>query len=165
MSPSLVSPKRLTMTLTTWIGHLGSNLPSKRHKKPSDPQRSKLLATSPMESESSNWWVEVLDLLPHMPLGSGDVDLCLVPEVPIVLEGKNGCLPQFIQTHKEEGVCCHCCCGGSRWGNIGHVHRNRCEWEQETAPNWWIFEKRLWKSISKRRERPQQWNTLIQAIW
>jgi len=45
-------------------------------------------------------------------LGSGDVDLCLVPEVPIVLEGKKGCMPH-LQTREEEGVCCDCCGRGS----------------------------------------------------
>jgi len=36
-------------------------------------------------------------------LGSGDVDLCLVPEVPIVLEGKNGCLRHLYKRVKKKG--------------------------------------------------------------
>jgi len=36
-------------------------------------------------------------------LGSGDVDLVLVPEVPIVLEGPNGILPFLRQRLKEQG--------------------------------------------------------------
>jgi len=36
-------------------------------------------------------------------LGSGDVDLCLVPEVPIVLEGEKGCLPHLWNIVKQKG--------------------------------------------------------------
>jgi 6-phosphofructokinase 1 len=36
-------------------------------------------------------------------LGSGDVDLCLVPEVPIVLEGEIGCLPHLYRRVKSKG--------------------------------------------------------------
>jgi len=39
----------------------------------------------------------------HAVMGSGDVDLCLVPEVPIVLEGERGCLPFLMQRVKEKG--------------------------------------------------------------
>ncbi len=39
----------------------------------------------------------------HATLGSGDVDLCLVPEVPIVLEGETGCLPHLWNRVKEKG--------------------------------------------------------------
>jgi 6-phosphofructokinase 1 len=39
----------------------------------------------------------------HATMGSGDVDLCLVPEVPIVLEGPNGCLPFLYKRVKEQG--------------------------------------------------------------
>lgn len=39
----------------------------------------------------------------HSTLGSSDVDLCLVPEVPIVLEGANGCLPHLERVVKEKG--------------------------------------------------------------
>lgn len=39
----------------------------------------------------------------HATLSSGDVDLCLVPEVPIVLEGANGCLPHLYQVVKSKG--------------------------------------------------------------
>jgi len=35
--------------------------------------------------------------------GSGDVDLCLVPEVDIVLEGPDGCLPHLRRRVKEQG--------------------------------------------------------------
>lgn len=30
-------------------------------------------------------------------MASGDVDLCLVPESPIVLEGPKGCLPHIMK--------------------------------------------------------------------
>lgn len=33
----------------------------------------------------------------------GDVDLCLVPEVAIELEGENGCLPFLKQRVAEQG--------------------------------------------------------------
>eukprot|EP00979_Chaetoceros_neogracilis_P004092 scaffold712_cov255-Chaetoceros_neogracile.AAC.8 len=36
-------------------------------------------------------------------LGSGDVDLCLVPEVPTVLEGDFGCLPHIYKCVKQKG--------------------------------------------------------------
>lgn len=36
-------------------------------------------------------------------LGSGDVDLCLVPEVPIILEGELGCLPHLYNRVKDKG--------------------------------------------------------------
>jgi Phosphofructokinase len=39
----------------------------------------------------------------HATMSSGDVDLCLVPEVPIVLEGENGCLPHIRRRVKEQG--------------------------------------------------------------
>lgn len=39
----------------------------------------------------------------HATLGSGDVDLCLVPEVPIVLEGTMGCLPHLWNRVKKKG--------------------------------------------------------------
>lgn len=39
----------------------------------------------------------------HATLASGDVDLCLVPEVPIVLEGERGCLPHLVQRVHEKG--------------------------------------------------------------
>jgi len=39
----------------------------------------------------------------HATLGSGDVDLCLIPEVPIVLEGESGCLPHLWKRVKEKG--------------------------------------------------------------
>ena len=39
----------------------------------------------------------------HATLGSGDVDLCLIPEVPIVLDGPNGCLPHIRRRVKEQG--------------------------------------------------------------
>ena len=34
---------------------------------------------------------------------AGDVDLCLVPEVAIELEGVNGCLPFLMQRIAEQG--------------------------------------------------------------
>ena len=39
----------------------------------------------------------------HATMASSDVDLCLVPEVPIVLEGENGCLPYLMRRVKEQG--------------------------------------------------------------
>lgn len=39
----------------------------------------------------------------HAALASGDVDLCLVPECRIELEGENGCLPFLMQRVKENG--------------------------------------------------------------
>ncbi len=39
----------------------------------------------------------------HATMSSGDVDLCLVPEVPIVLDGENGCLPHIMRRVKEQG--------------------------------------------------------------
>ena len=39
----------------------------------------------------------------HATMSSGDVDLCLVPEVPIVLEGKHGCLPHIMRRVAEQG--------------------------------------------------------------
>eukprot|EP00571_Detonula_confervacea_P013653 CAMPEP_0172310932 /NCGR_PEP_ID=MMETSP1058-20130122/13241_1 /TAXON_ID=83371 /ORGANISM="Detonula confervacea, Strain CCMP 353" /LENGTH=531 /DNA_ID=CAMNT_0013023943 /DNA_START=33 /DNA_END=1628 /DNA_ORIENTATION=- len=39
----------------------------------------------------------------HATLGSGDVDLCLIPEVPIILDGPVGCLPHLWNRVKEKG--------------------------------------------------------------
>lgn len=39
----------------------------------------------------------------HATMSSSDVDLCLVPEVPLVLEGPNGCLPHIRRRVKEQG--------------------------------------------------------------
>jgi 6-phosphofructokinase 1 len=39
----------------------------------------------------------------HATLGSADVDLCLLPEVPIVLEGDLGCLPFLYRRVKQKG--------------------------------------------------------------
>lgn len=39
----------------------------------------------------------------HATLASGDVDLCLVPEVPTVLEGEIGCLPHIFKRVKTKG--------------------------------------------------------------
>ena len=39
----------------------------------------------------------------HATMASGDVDLCLVPEVPIVLKGEKGCLPHLMRRVKEQG--------------------------------------------------------------
>ena len=36
-------------------------------------------------------------------LGSSDVDLCVIPEVPLVLEGENGCLPHIYKRVKNKG--------------------------------------------------------------
>ena len=39
----------------------------------------------------------------HAAMSSGDVDLCLVPEVPIVLQGEKGCLPHLKRRVEEQG--------------------------------------------------------------
>ena len=39
----------------------------------------------------------------YATMSSSDVDLCLVPEVPLVLEGKHGCLPHLLRRVKEQG--------------------------------------------------------------
>jgi 6-phosphofructokinase 1 len=39
----------------------------------------------------------------HATLGSGDVDLCLVPEVATVLDGTDGCLPHLMRRVKQQG--------------------------------------------------------------
>ena len=39
----------------------------------------------------------------HATMASGDVDLCLVPEVPIMLKGERGCLPHIMRRVKEQG--------------------------------------------------------------
>jgi len=39
----------------------------------------------------------------HATLASGDVDLCLVPEVAIELEGESGCLPYLMKRVSEQG--------------------------------------------------------------
>jgi 6-phosphofructokinase 1 len=39
----------------------------------------------------------------HACLGSGDIDLCLVPEIPIVLEGEDGYLPFLLRRVLEKG--------------------------------------------------------------
>lgn len=39
----------------------------------------------------------------YATLGSGDVDLCLLPEVPIILDGELGCLPHLYERVKEKG--------------------------------------------------------------
>ena len=39
----------------------------------------------------------------HSTMASGDVDLCLVPEVPLVLEGETGCLSHLWRRVKSQG--------------------------------------------------------------
>lgn len=39
----------------------------------------------------------------HACLGSGDIDLCLVPEIPIILEGDDGYLPFLLRRVLEKG--------------------------------------------------------------
>ena len=39
----------------------------------------------------------------HSTMASGDVDLCLVPEVPLELEGEKGCLPHLWRRVKNQG--------------------------------------------------------------
>jgi 6-phosphofructokinase len=39
----------------------------------------------------------------HATLASGDVDLCLLPEMPIVLHGPRGCLPHLMRRVTKKG--------------------------------------------------------------
>lgn len=39
----------------------------------------------------------LLTVLYAATMASGDVDLCLVPESPIVLEGPSGCIPHLMK--------------------------------------------------------------------
>ena len=39
----------------------------------------------------------------YAALASGEVDLCLIPELPIVLDGPGGCLPFLFERIKEQG--------------------------------------------------------------
>eukprot|EP00746_Dinoflagellata_sp_MGD_P142503 gnl/MRDRNA2_/MRDRNA2_75462_c0_seq1.p1 gnl/MRDRNA2_/MRDRNA2_75462_c0~~gnl/MRDRNA2_/MRDRNA2_75462_c0_seq1.p1 ORF type:complete len:546 (-),score=93.55 gnl/MRDRNA2_/MRDRNA2_75462_c0_seq1:36-1673(-) len=39
----------------------------------------------------------------YATLGSGDVDLCLIPEIPLVLDGENGCLPYLERVIAQKG--------------------------------------------------------------
>lgn len=39
----------------------------------------------------------------HATMASADVDLCLIPEVPVELEGDNGCLPHLMRRVEEQG--------------------------------------------------------------
>lgn len=39
----------------------------------------------------------------HATMSCSDVDLCLVPEVPIVMEGAQGCLPHLMRRVEEQG--------------------------------------------------------------
>lgn len=39
----------------------------------------------------------------HATMASSDVDLCLVPEVPVVLEGEKGCLPHLMRRVRQQG--------------------------------------------------------------
>jgi 6-phosphofructokinase len=39
----------------------------------------------------------------HATMASSDVDLCLVPEVPTVLEGEKGCLPYLMRRVRQQG--------------------------------------------------------------
>ena len=36
-------------------------------------------------------------------MASGDVDLCLVPEAPIVLDGPGGCIPHLMKRVRDVG--------------------------------------------------------------
>jgi 6-phosphofructokinase len=39
----------------------------------------------------------------HATLASGDVDLCLLPEMPIILNGPRGCLPHLMRRVTKKG--------------------------------------------------------------
>ena len=39
----------------------------------------------------------------YAAMASGEVDLCLIPELPIVLDGPGGCLPFLYERVKEQG--------------------------------------------------------------
>ena len=64
--------------------------------------------------------VPVFDVLPAT-MASGDVDLCLVPESPIVLEGPTGCIPHLMKRVRPQNklharllyivlICCYLLC-------------------------------------------------------
>ena len=50
----------------------------------------------------------------HATMASSDVDLCLIPEVPIVLEGPNGCLPHLMRRVKQQGYAVIVCAEGGK---------------------------------------------------
>ena len=53
----------------------------------------------------ANLYLLSSQLLFSATLGSGDVDLCLIPEVPIVLDGEKGCMPHVWDKVKTKGYC------------------------------------------------------------
>jgi len=52
----------------------------------------------------------------HATMASSDVDLCLVPEVPIVLEGEHGCLPHIMRRVAQQGYAVIVCAEGGTFG-------------------------------------------------
>jgi 6-phosphofructokinase 1 len=48
----------------------------------------------------------------HATMASSDVDLCLVPEVPIVLEGEKGCLLHLMRRVRQQGHAVIVCAEG-----------------------------------------------------
>lgn len=50
----------------------------------------------------------------HATMASSDVDLCLVPEVPIVLEGEKGCLPHLMRRVRQQGYAVIVCAEGGK---------------------------------------------------
>jgi len=48
----------------------------------------------------------------HATMASSDVDLCLVPEVKIVLEGEKGCLPHIMRRVRQQGYAVIVCAEG-----------------------------------------------------
>jgi 6-phosphofructokinase 1 len=50
----------------------------------------------------------------HATMASSDVDLCLIPEVPIELEGENGCLPHLMRRVKQQGYAVIVCAEGGK---------------------------------------------------
>lgn len=51
----------------------------------------------------------------HAVMASSDVDLCLVPEVPIVLDGENGCLPHVMRRVRQQGYAVIVCAEGGAY--------------------------------------------------
>jgi 6-phosphofructokinase 1 len=55
----------------------------------------------------------------HATMASSDIDLCLVPEVPIVLEGEKGCLPHLMRRVKQQGYAVIVCAEGGTFSVLG----------------------------------------------
>jgi len=60
----------------------------------------------------------------HATMASSDVDLCLVPEVPIVLDGEKGCLPHLMRRVKHQGYAVIVCAEGGTYSP--RFYRRNC---------------------------------------